>query len=30
MTSSRTADRRALPASSRSGVSLNSTVRGTL
>ena len=30
MTSSRTADRRALPASSRSGVSLNSTVRGSL
>src|SRR3954462_14450492 len=30
MTSSRTADRRALPASSRNGVSLNSTVRGTL
>ena len=30
MTSSRTADRRALPASSRSGVSTNSTVRGTL
>ena len=30
MTSSRTADRRALPASSRSGASTNSTVRGTL
>ena len=30
MTSSRTADRRALPASSRSGVSVNSTVRGSL
>ena len=30
MTSSRTADRRALPASSRSGRSTNSTVRGTL
>ena len=30
MTSSRTADRRALPASSRSGMSMNSTVRGTL
>ena len=30
MTSARTAERRALPASSRSGVSTNSTVAGTL
>jgi len=30
MTSSRTADRRALPASARTGVALNSTWRGTL